>query len=51
MAKQQYVSPMMEVNVLSDEDIITGSVFTTDVEINGETSKVTVGGFNTGWLA
>ena len=50
MAKQQYVSPKMEVNVLSDEDIITGSVFTT-TEIDGEKTTVVAGNFSTGWLA
>ena len=51
MAKKQYASLMIEVNTLNDEDIITASVYTTDIEINGETSKVTVGGFNAGWLS
>ena len=48
MAKKQYTSPMMEVNVLNDEDIITASVFTT--EVNGEEATVVAGSFSTGWL-
>ena len=48
MAKQQYTSPMMEVNVLNDEDIITASVFTT--EVDGKEATVVAGGFSTGWL-
>ncbi len=48
MAKQQYTSPMMEVNVLNDEDIITASVFTT--EVDGEEATVVAGGFSIGWL-
>ena len=50
MAKKQYTSPMMEVNVLNDEDIITASVFTTEGEINGGTAQIVVGGFNQSWL-
>ncbi|MBQ4053964.1 MAG: hypothetical protein IJD33_06460 [Clostridia bacterium] len=49
MAQKEYVSPMIAVNALYDEDIITAS-FTTTATIDGKQSTVTVGGFKQGWL-
>ncbi len=51
MAKNEYTSPMISVNVLCDEDIITASIFNTTVTIDGNTGNATVGGFKQGWLS
>ncbi len=48
MAKNEYTSPIISVNVLCDEDIITASFV--DVEIGGKTGNATVGGFKEGWI-
>ena len=48
MAKNEYTSPMISVNALYDEDIITASFV--EAEIGGKKENVTVGGFKEGWI-